>query len=263
MKYIETKPASDQDHYVECYWQFHAGELRDEAPTHVIVPDGAVSLSFILFPNRQAFAGLTGPSLKAHKTTLVPGATYVGIRLRPGVAGSAVGTDIYDYRDKFGPQIQVQPEIVKLMQAEIPDQVTDRDLPTLLRTATDLMIKNSKPLDKPVCQYANAIIHADGDINLGEVSNSLGIGPRQLRRRFKYQCGLTPKEFSRLRRVRRACIELLGRQELTLANTAALSGFSDQAHMTREFTDVFGSSAALIEAYLKQIAHGTLVDQLR
>ncbi len=262
MKYIETKPAADHSQYVECYWQFHTENIHENAPTHVIVPDGAVSLSYIFLPNKQAFVGLTGPSLLAHKISLVPGATYAGIRIRPGVAGSVLGANIYDYRDKFGPQIRPQPEIVKMMQAQLTDQPLVRDLPSLLRIATELIVENAMPLDDPVCEFANAIMQACGGTNLGELSAPVDISPRQLRRRFKTQCGLTPKEFSRLRRVRKTCIELLGRNDLTLADAASQSGFADQAHMTREFTEVFGNSTALVEIYLKQIAHGSIVENL-
>jgi len=260
MKYSETKPESDCVQYIECYWQFHADNIPEGMPTHVIVPDGAVSLSYILLPNKKAFVSLTGPSLKAHKVSLVPGAVYAGIRILPGIAGSVLGANISDYRDMFGPQVEQLPQLVKLMQEQIPDPVTQAELPQLLHAATQLIAEHAEPLDDAVRQFAKSIMQADGNANLADLSASLGVGLRQLRRRFKIQCGLTPKEFSRLRRVRKACIYLLAHQDLPLAVTASQAGFSDQAHMSREFSNVFENSTKLVEEYLKQIAHGTLVE---
>jgi AraC-like DNA-binding protein len=215
MRYTETKPPLSQQSYIESFWRFHAGSAHETSLPHIIVPDGAVSLSYLLLPNKKAFVRITGPSLTAHKTELIPGATYAGIRVRPGTAGSVLGTDILDYRDAFGPQTKNPPKIFELMQAQIPNDLEKTNLHDLLHAAGDLIVDHAGPLDSHVCQISNSIMQADGNANLNQLSDTIDISMRQLRRRFKYQCGLTMKEFSRLRRVRKACIDLVSKDKVS------------------------------------------------
>jgi AraC-like DNA-binding protein len=46
-----------------------------------------------------------------------------------------------------------------------------------------------------------------------------------------------------------------------MVETATKSGFSDQAHMSREFKSVFGNSTTMVEEYLQQISHTELVER--
>lgn len=66
------------------------------------------------------------------------------------------------------------------------------------------------------------------------------LSQRQIERLFQLWIGMTPKKYQRLLRVKKAIQALQTQPELDLAELAALFGFSDQAHMTREFQAIAG-----------------------
>jgi AraC-like DNA-binding protein len=83
---------------------------------------------------------------------------------------------------------------------------------------------------------------ADGDIRISDMLAGLGIAERQFRTEFKRLIGLTPKAFCNTLRINRAVNQLLQRNAGDLADVAAQTGFSDQAHFTRAFSDFLGAA---------------------
>jgi AraC-like DNA-binding protein len=86
---------------------------------------------------------------------------------------------------------------------------------------------------------------------VGEAASpAVGLGERQLRRRFLDGVGYGPKTLARVLRFQRLLALLTddraGRP--TLAEAAALAGYADQAHMTAECTRLAGRSPAAIRA---------------
>ena len=69
----------------------------------------------------------------------------------------------------------------------------------------------------------------------GQLSNETGLCQRQIERLFNTWLGMTPKHYQRIHRVRQAIQALKESDKNDLAELAVEYGFSDQAHMTREF----------------------------
>lgn len=82
----------------------------------------------------------------------------------------------------------------------------------------------------------------DGDIRISELVKELGLAERQFRTDFKRLIGLTPKAFSNSLRITSALHQLLLNNAGDLAGVAAQTGFSDQAHFTRAFSDYLGNA---------------------
>lgn len=74
-----------------------------------------------------------------------------------------------------------------------------------------------------------------GTARIGEVAARLGRSTRWLSERFVAEFGVTPKQAARLHRFGHAR-ELARRT--SLAQTAALAGYADQAHLAREWRDL-------------------------
>ena len=83
-------------------------------------------------------------------------------------------------------------------------------------------------LDAAVQKLVAILVKSEGEEPLGALLESFGLSERQLRRRFVSEVGLTPKAFSRLRRVRRACADLLQNAPLGIAAISYDHGYSDQ-----------------------------------
>lgn len=72
----------------------------------------------------------------------------------------------------------------------------------------------------------------------GQLEAFVGLSQRQIERMFNTWLGMTPKHYQRIQRVRLAVQFLKAHPEADLAGVAADHGFSDQAHMTREFKKI-------------------------
>jgi AraC-like DNA-binding protein len=79
---------------------------------------------------------------------------------------------------------------------------------------------------------------------LGTVSRSLGVSVRTMQRRFR-ELGLPPPDYWRLLARARRAVALLA-STVPLAEIAGDSGYSDQAHMTREFVRWFGQTPSRV-----------------
>jgi len=69
-------------------------------------------------------------------------------------------------------------------------------------------------------------------------------GRREVERRFARHVGLAPKPFLRVARVQRVMAALEARPEAPLAALALARGYCDQAHLTRDFGAVTGTTPA-------------------
>ncbi len=77
-----------------------------------------------------------------------------------------------------------------------------------------------------------------------EVAGAVGLGERQLRRRFTEAVGYGPKTFARVARFRRALALLRG--GAAPAAAAYDAGYADQAHLTRELRALAGGTPAAL-----------------
>jgi len=91
---------------------------------------------------------------------------------------------------------------------------------------------------------------ADGDIRITKLVTELNLGERQFRTDFKSLVGITPKAFCKAIQISRAFNQLLLHNGGDLAEVAAKSGFSDQAHFTRAFTKFLGGAP---KTYLENV----------
>lgn len=82
----------------------------------------------------------------------------------------------------------------------------------------------------------------DGAIRIADLVDELGLAERKFRTDFKTLIGLTPKVFCKTLQINQALNHLLVNNGGNLAGIAAQTGFADQAHFTRAFSDFLGKS---------------------
>jgi len=75
-----------------------------------------------------------------------------------------------------------------------------------------------------------------GDIT--QVSGNIGLSQRQLERQCQKWLGITAKHYQRIIRVNDTRSSLKQDPDINLATLALEQGFTDQAHMTREFKNI-------------------------
>ena len=77
--------------------------------------------------------------------------------------------------------------------------------------------------------------------------------------RFRAAVGIGPKEFARIRRVRWTAVDLVEHESDGWVDRAARAAFSDQAHLSREYRELFGASPSRVAELLGRISHGRLL----
>jgi AraC-like DNA-binding protein len=203
--------------HIACLWS------RDPEPEprgHRIVPDACVDI--VWTRGRLVVAGpATGPVI-----TELPGSSPAfGVRFRVGAAGAALGLPAAELLDATVPLADVWDDA-----ARIEDGAATRGLPGL---AAAVAARIEREPDRAVRAAAQG---AD-----------VGLGDRQLRRRFAEAVGYGPKTLERILRFQRFLV-LARTTRSDLAWLALDAGYADQAHLTRECTRLAGLPPAALLA---------------
>lgn len=189
-----------------CLWTNEGGPR-----THRILPDACVDIVSV-----KGELVVAGPATRAHLTT-VGGATF-GVRFRVGAAGAALGLPASDLLDLSVPLEDVW--------GEAP-QVAD------VHELARVVLRRGGAVDPLVRAAAT-----------GTPRSAIGLGDRQLRRRFLDAVGYGPKTLERILRFQR----FLMLEGTDLARRALDAGYADQAHLTRECTRLAGLPPAALLA---------------
>lgn len=250
MRYEERPPSPAFARFIESFWAFEAPAGVEPRP-HVIVPDGTVSLS-VTDVGPTPHLMLTGPQTRARRVDVHPRGIYRGARFRAGAVKAVFGVAPGSWVDAVIPLAQFAPGLAAILTAGYNRQAGLTGFQAQVEAA---LAPDEAALDAAVVALVAAIAAADGEAPLGGLMAAGALGPRQLRRRFVAATGLAPKTYARLRRVRRACIGLAAQAPVRLAALSLDAGYADQPHFSREMREIFGMSAQMLHAYLRQIAH--------
>ncbi|MFP2912284.1 helix-turn-helix transcriptional regulator [Pyxidicoccus sp. 3LFB2] len=101
--------------------------------------------------------------------------------------------------------------------------------------------------------HAVAVIEeARGQVSVRDLAQVMGVGERQVERRFLAAVGLSPKVLCRIARLQHALTLLRGPCRPEGAELALAAGYFDQAHQVREFRALTGLTPG---AYVRERAH--------
>jgi len=94
--------------------------------------------------------------------------------------------------------------------------------------------------EDPVVERAVAMIEAaNGAIRVADISREIGVGERQLNRRFNQFVGLSPKYYARILQINWVVGLLYANDAARLSEIAQEAGFYDQAHFNRAMQRFF------------------------
>lgn len=251
MIYEELRPGSAAAPLVDSYWRFRVADGGVQPVAHVIVPDGMTSLSIAVAAGGSSPLLIAGPTRQAHVTPLQPGLAYAGVRLAPAAAAVLLGVTGTELRGRFGPvQAPLQPP--DGLGAVVADFARTGDCAPLDRLLAALA--KHTPLDVAIAEVSSRLVADCGRGKIADLAEQVGLGERQLRRRFFEAAGMTPKEFAGVRRLREACTQAVAHQA-SWAAAAAAADYADQAHLSRSVREAFAATPRRVAKYLRQIEH--------
>ena len=224
MSYREHAPPPDLAHVLRCTWRRvgDGGEV-------LVLPDGCVD---VLVAGGRAL--VAGPDTGPQPVTVPAGTVVAGVRLRAGAAAAALGVPADEVRD-----LRVPLEDLWGAAGREAGERAGED-PDALLAALTRRLRAAAP-DPRVLAAARRLARAPGT-RIPALADALGLGERQLRRRFAAEVGYGPKTFARIARFG-AAVELL-RRGAPPAEAAYAAGYADQPHLTREVVALAGRTPA-------------------
>lgn len=204
-----------------------------------IQPDGAESMTVAAFAAgvHERLVHITAPRYHGLSLDLTP----VGaVRL--------LGRPLADLHDRCVPLADLDADLGRLAErvAAAPDWPTRFDLveAALLRRLGD-----GPDHVRPELAWAfDALKRSGGRVSVAGLATCLGWSRRHLTGRFSRTFGVPPKRMARLVRFERAAA-LVAAPGLDLATLAADTGFSDQAHLTREVRALSGLTPTALRGH--------------
>jgi AraC-like DNA-binding protein len=252
MQLIRYCPAPPLDRYIECFWWSHRDEPQDHGE-HML-PSGGAQLLFTLQETsilcRPAAAGnaiawsgtiVHGPQSRYYVTGAKPKGGIVGVSFRHGAAGAVLGASMEELADRhvaldgiWGTRgVDVHH---RLMSAGEP-----KDVFRILEQSLSARIHRPL-LVHPAVAHALAprAANVSSQARVTDVQRASGYSPRHFIALFRSAVGLNPKHYYRIRRFNFAVRSMAAGDGQGFGDIAAAAGYSDQAHMIREFREFAG-----------------------
>ncbi len=253
MFYGEFEPAPQLKPYIASYWQFRVPDELDTL-VHTVPPDGGVSLSYSV---ALGGFGLVGPRLIPFQPQVQGGDQFWGIRFWPGASEPLLHVPTSELRDRSGPAIAfcTQPWL-RHLNAAMRDCRDEAAVRQVFDTGLEPALTDADALDELVMNAVFTILHTGGNIRIADLAERAGLSERQLRRRFTLAVGLSPKELTRVRRVRASIIGSLEEAPEPWVELAFAHGYADQPHLAHEFRRLVGLSPEQLKEHLRRIVHG-------
>jgi AraC-like DNA-binding protein len=219
---------------------------RPDAPPLRVVPDGCIDVVWVAGAPAVVAGPATGPAFPA----LPPGATLVGARFRPGMASSVLGVPADELADLEVPLVELWGRLAAPHLDRFEESGSARDGIVALQALVADRLRQVGPGDDLVANAARWLArHPTARVD--RLPSTVGLGDRQLRRRFEAAVGYGPKTYQRVMRFQRwlRLASVDPRERPALTDLAASAGYADQAHLTREVTRLAGlSPTALLAA---------------
>ncbi|SCE86748.1 transcriptional regulator, AraC family [Micromonospora carbonacea] len=204
----------------------------DGAPSRVL-PDGCLDL---LWSSRAGLL-VAGPDRTAHLSVSAPGERWLGLRLPPGVGPAVFGVPADALRDARVPLESLWGRAAREAAERLGGRPTGAGLAAL---AADRLAAAGGP--DPLGARVAGLLGAGRPV--AEAAAEVGLTPRALHRRCRTLFGYGPKTLARILRMRRALA--LARAGTPLAEVAAVGGYADQAHLSRDVRDLAGVPPAVL-----------------
>ena len=157
----------------------------------------------------------------------------LGIRAILSVASKEISTLVLNLSDIWGNR--AEDLIERLVGAHTWDErfvILDQAF------ASKLNLSCPQP---EICWAWERLAKSHGSVPVGQLAEEIGYSRRHFSERFRDTVGVAPKTAARVFRFERAC-RLIADKRLGLAHVATECGYYDQAHLTREWYSLAGSS---------------------
>lgn len=228
---------------VECLWWRRA--LGPPADRGRILPDGRIDLVW----SEESGVLVAGPQTRYLSRPFEPPFLAIGVRFRPGTAAEPLGVAASELIDSHVPLEAIDSRLASALAERLAIVRSSREIAAAVGTPLAARFVGLGPPD-PLLQAAVAGLERGGS-RVSELARAAAISERQLQRRFRMRVGYGPKTLDRVLRFQRFARAVAQSDDGDgLAAHAIASGYSDQAHLTRESRALTGATPVEIRRWL-------------
>ena len=228
--------------YVEHYWLID-WELEQPYLSQV-VPHPSVNIVFQRHGARPAEAEVAGVGLGLFSITLEGTGRVCGVQFRPGGfrpflvrRGRGSVAELTGRRDALG---EVFPDVGRTVpEGVLPPAEEDARVEALDSFLLDLG-PEADPAAERAMELAHLVRTDRGITRVEQLARSEGVSVRSLQRFFASCVGVSPKWVILRYRIHEALEQAAGHPDIDWARLAGELGYSDQAHLVRDFTGTVG-----------------------
>jgi AraC-like DNA-binding protein len=224
--YVEFRPPPALRPFVQRLW-VHRLDGPPPAMGRRLLPDGQVSLVWIA----DLGARIAGPQTSYLTPPNLARMLVFGASFYPGAAPYVLRTPAPDLRDRHISLDAIDPRLA----ARLDDRLGHaRDVKEAIAALADELARAiaAAPAPDPAVREAVRLLDRTST-TVADAAAHTFVSERELERRFTHDVGYGPKTLHRVLRFQRF-MRQLWTAEPQLATAAALAGYADQSHLTRE-----------------------------
>lgn len=194
--------------------------------------------------------------LRHHPLALAPlsGLAFIAVRFRAGRLWDLIDPPAAECLDQAMPVEALWGSPGRDLQEQV---ATAADFPARRQLLEHFLLRRLEgSRTDPLVTAAVARLYRHPQTTaINALAQALGLGRRQLERRFQAQEGLSPVEFRRRIRFQKTVRHLFLDPALPLLDAALDQGYYDQSHFHRDFRDLTGQAPAQHLAAARQTTH--------
>ncbi|MFS8099241.1 helix-turn-helix domain-containing protein [Lentzea alba] len=229
VRFRRRMPCAELQPYLEHYWLID-GEL-DEPYTSHVVPHPSVN---VVFERGYAQPEIAGVGLGLFSRTLHGRIRVAGVQFRPGGFRPFRAEPVSEWTGKH---VRLDAPAAQVLDVEDEDERV---------AALDAFLLTMGPVPDPQATLAMDLVQQirdDREIRrVSDFARAEGVAVRTMQRLFADYVGVSPKWVILRYRIHEALER--AEEDVEWARLAADLGYSDQAHLVRDFTQTVGVSPA-------------------
>jgi AraC-like DNA-binding protein len=269
LEYAEYRPTGPLAARVRCFWALRA-PADPKVAFEPVFPDGCMELVFNL---ADQFERSEGGVVERQSRTLLVGQLLGPVHIRPTGVTDIVGIRFQPWGLWQAGPLAPAELLGRTVHGEalapcLPGGVADalgeiEDLGQRCRFLGRVLAARLLPPQREAPPPALVALAVGQVRSVSAAAASAGISPRHLERLSQQWIGVPPYELVRLARFQRALYRLRHQPGRPLARIALESGFSDQAHFTRDFGRLAGVTPATFRASIGDLTASFIGDPER
>lgn len=252
MDYKTIDPGANLSLFVRCYWTLHAPKETKPGKQRII-PDGCMEMIFhygdlykqymedgssILQPRFFVFGQLTRP-LEIEPT----GETGIfAVRFNPDGFMPFAASPLNIMENKAVPLAELFGNDGLQLENDMLSAKTTDDRVRIIESFLTGRAGSAESIDRIIESTITAMVTLNGRLSVSDISKELNVSRRLLERRFAAVVGLSPKQLSKIIRLRATIKMLMNEQAGSLTSIAYEGNYYDQAHFIKDFKEFTGVS---------------------